>query len=239
MSDLINALLRILQLCWSWIHWFLPFKMVIVNKGELGVRFTCGTPGPNLEAGVHVGTSLQEMHSIRARLCKVELESLRFYTQDRVPLIVWATATFDVTDAGNWLSNSADPVWLLSELLEAETRDAMMGEHFDTILSDLSEVELKAKNQAQSKVDEFELGACIRYIRIKHIIVANGPTETALSAGRICAALMDAAPEDTRWDPAFPSLVALASSATPVNALNNYTVSSTGEVTTEAEEYYE
>ena len=219
MSEIFDIIVRIVQFCWTWLLWLSPLKLLIVRQGELGVRMTFGQPGPSLGPGVHAATTFQTFDSRQAKLCKVHIDDIEFVFKDRVPVLLGAVLTYDITDMGAFLCNSEESEWLLSEIVEAEIRANLSEITFDEYHDNLKSMERDAKKAAQRQISAFELGARLTYVRFNRIIVKDEAAGRALFIDRLVEAL-NRIPEELRAEPAIGPMVALVAGAMPMNPLS-------------------
>jgi hypothetical protein len=215
--------MELLRASWGWICYFSPIKLTIVHQGQLGCRRTFGQPGANLDSsgrmkGLYFATCGQTLESVQALNCKIDLGEISVPLADRIPVKVAAAMTYDVVDAGAWMSNSEDAEWLMSEIQEAELRESLMHSTYEALVEDICVMEGEAMKRAQERIDELQLGGRIKYLRVKHLVVTETSAQTALFINKLTEALLWI-PADLRGDPALPAMVALLSGAQPVNTM--------------------
>lgn len=225
MGEFLQYIMEIIRASWGWISYFSPIKLTIIHQGEIGCRRTWGKPGPNLThegplRGFHFATTGQELQSTQSLNCKIDLGEICVPLKDRVPVQVEAAMTYDVTDAGHWFCNSEDAEWLMSEIQEAELRNALMNTDYEKLAEHMETVEAQALEEAQKKISELKLGGNIRYLRIKKLVVTEASAQAALYIDKLTGAL-GKIPQELRDDAAFSAMVALIVGAQPVNTLES------------------
>lgn len=133
-------------------------------------------------------------------------------------MTIEAAMTYDVMSCGDWMCNSEDAEWLMSEIQEAELREALMACDYESLVEDFKKMEERAKSEAQHRIDEMKLGGKIKYLRIKKLVVVNNTAQTALCLEKITKALRNV-PTELMEQKNLNALVAMVAGATPTNPM--------------------
>ncbi len=213
--EIFRVIVEVLRVCWAWIYLLSPVKVAVIEQGEVGVRFTFGIPGPNLDPGIRWATSFQRLDHTHATLRKNPIEEIRTHLQDCIPVTVNGVVAYSVTDYGRFLTASEDTDWMIGEFAESAVKEQLGNVSFAGYHGDRKELEKKVSREIQQQCTHAQFGVKIRYFRITSFEITLQAVQNALVVDLMLEA-MDKMPEGL--DSA--ARVALLVGAMPVNSLS-------------------
>jgi len=218
MAELIQAIIQLFQLLWGVIYLMLPIKAIIVRKGNLGVRFTFGRPGSNLNPGLHLATMFQTMEDTHTTLCYNVVDKIKITLRDGVPIEVDAVMTYTVEDLGQFLTASENTDFLISEAGEMVLRQVLGTLSFAQFHSKPDDLDKKICTGLQKACRSQGFGAKIKLFRIKSYEVLSLSVRNALAI-RASITALSKIPDKLAHDHSFGAMVALVTAAPPANVL--------------------
>jgi hypothetical protein len=219
LTELFAILVNVLKACWYWIYLFCPFKVIVVDRGELGVRYTLGKPGPNLVPGIRAATALQRLDKDQALLTTKSVDELRVLMRDRVPVKVNGVVAYDVTALGQYQTSSSDTHWLIGEFAQACAKEELTKIEFSDFHDKRKTVETAIRNATQKLAEEAGLGLQVKYFRTTSFEVMSPQLQLALAIMPLVRAISQM-PEPM----SDQAKVALLSAALPVNTIESQPV---------------
>lgn len=147
--------------------WMFPVKWIVVQPGEAAVRYTSGHPGPDLNEGVHWGTSTQVLVKEHVRTRVAPTSTTTVLTKDGRPLIVDAVVTYGITSLSAFFAGAEEPDPHLAAVAEAAVRTAVSSRNFSEIVSDSSTLEVEVRKHIAEAVSG--CGIRVRKARFQNI----------------------------------------------------------------------
>lgn len=147
--------------------WLFPFKWIIVEPGEAGLRYTSGRPGPMLAVGVHFGTSTQLLLKDHTHTRIAPTNAVIVLTKDGIPLQVDAVVTYGIPDLANWYATAEEPEIHLSAVAEAAIRAAISDRSFLQIVEGTIDLETEVRKQIAEAVSG--CGIKIKKTRLQNV----------------------------------------------------------------------